>query len=85
MASSRQFLFVVRIKNGGSKNVFDLVNTAQKYISDECFEVHRLEKSEIKRLLARYFEASMAGEQMPDADGEDLIFAAERQKGGKSV
>ena len=85
MASSRQFLFVVRIKNGGSKNVFDLANTAQKYISDECFEVHRLDKSEIKRLLARYFEASMAGEQMPDADGEDLIFVAERKEGGKSV
>ena len=31
--------------------------------------MRRLEKEEIKRFLALYFEASMYGEQMPDVDG----------------
>lgn len=29
-----------------------------------------MRKADIKRFLAIYFEASMQGEQMPDADGE---------------
>lgn len=72
-ASSRQFLFVMRIKGGGEKNTFAIMNGVEKNIADQCFEVHRLGKNNIKRLLARYFEASMSGEQMPDADGEQFF------------
>ena len=32
-----------------------------------------MKKNEIKRFLALYFEASMNGEQMPDADGEQFF------------
>ena len=41
-------------------------------IAGEGFEVHRLKKPEIKRILALYFEASMQGEAMPDIDGEQF-------------
>ena len=42
-------------------------------ISGEGFEVHRLKKPEIKRILALYFDASMQGDTMPDIDGEQYF------------
>lgn len=38
--------------------------------SEDGFEVGRMEKSDIKRMLAIYFEASMNGEEIPDTEGE---------------
>ena len=39
----------------------------------EGFEVHRLKKPEIKRILALYFDASMQGDTMPNIDGEQYF------------
>lgn len=72
MATARQFMFTARIKNSKDKQVFDTVNRIEKTISGRGFEVRRMRKSDIKRFLALYFEASMNGEQMPDADGEQF-------------
>lgn len=70
IASARQFLAVARIQGQKERVAYDDVNDIEKRITDEGFEVHRLRKSEIKRLLALYFDASMYGEHMPDIDGE---------------
>lgn len=70
MATARQFLFTARIKESKDKQVFDTANRIEKIISEQGFEVSRMRKADIKRFLAIYFEASMQGEQMPDADGE---------------
>ena len=70
MATARQFLFTARIKASKEKQVFDIANRIEKIISEQGFEVKRMKKADIKRFLALYFEASMQGEQMPDADGE---------------
>lgn len=72
MATARQFLFTARIKGSKEKQVFDTANRIEKIISEQGFEVRRMKKAEIKRFLAIYFEASMNGEQMPDADGEQF-------------
>ncbi len=72
MATVRQFLFTARIKGSKEKQVFDTANRIEKIISEQGFEVRRMKKAEIKRFLAIYFEASMNGEQMPDADGEQF-------------
>ena len=72
MATARQFLFMARLKNTKDKQVFDAANRIEKTISEQGFEVHRMKKPEIKRFLALYFEASMNGEAMPDADGEQF-------------
>lgn len=56
--------------NKEDKQVFDTANRIEKIISEQGFEVSRMRKADIKRFLAIYFEASMQGEQMPDADGE---------------
>ncbi|MBQ9045508.1 MAG: hypothetical protein IJ112_06160 [Oscillospiraceae bacterium] len=73
MATARQFLFLARLKGQKEKQVFDAANRVEKTISEQGFEVRRLEKAEIKRFLALYFEASMYGEQMPDVDGAQYI------------
>ena len=72
MATARQFLFTARLKGSKDKQVFDTANRIEKIISEQGFEVHRMKKPEIKRFLALYFEASMNGEAMPDADGEQF-------------
>lgn len=73
MATARQFLFIARLKNSKDKQTFDIANRIEKVISEQGFETHRMNKNEIKRFLALYFEASMNGEQMPDTDGEQFF------------
>ena len=72
MATARQFFFVARLKSQKEKQVFETANRIESKIAGEGFEVHRLKKPEIKRILALYFEASMQGEAIPDIDGEQF-------------
>ena len=53
--------------------VFETANRIESKISGEGFEVHRLKKPEIKRILALYFDASMQGDTMPNIDGEQYF------------
>lgn len=72
MATARQFLFIMRCKGQKSEQIFQTANRTEKIISEQGFEVRRMKKADIKRFLAIYFEASMNGDQMPDADGEQF-------------
>ncbi len=72
MATARQFLFIMRCKGMKQEQIFQTANRTEKVISEQGFEVQRMKKAEIKRFLAIYFEASMNGDQMPDADGEQF-------------
>lgn len=69
MSTARQFIFTARCRNLKPAQVFKRANEIEKTISEQGFEVHRMKKQEIKRFLALYFEASMQGELMSDADG----------------
>lgn len=75
MATARQFLFVARCRNMKPQQVFARANQIQKAISEQGFDVRRMDKGDIKRLLALYFDASMYGEQLPDSDGEQFFGA----------
>lgn len=70
MSTARQFLFCVRMKDKKDEQMFQQLNRTAKVISEHGFEVGRMEKSDIKRMLAIYFEASMNGEEIPDTEGE---------------
>ena len=72
-ATARQFLFIARCRNMKPEQVFQQANRIEKIISDQGFEVRRMGKSEIKRFLAIYFDASMNGDHMPDIDGEQFL------------
>lgn len=82
MATARQFLFIARCRNMKAQQVFARANQIQKAISEQGFDVRRMDKGEIKRLLTLYFDASMYGEQMPDSDGEQFfdIVSAEKER-----
>ena len=69
MATSRQFLFVKKLKEENEAAEFAEANRIEKIIAEQGFEVRRLRKTEIKRLLAIYFDASLNGKAMPDFDG----------------
>lgn len=71
MSTARQFLFILRLKADKDEQVFQAINRAEKTISEQGFEVKRMGKEDIKRVLAIYFEASMSGENIPDVDGAD--------------
>lgn len=76
MATARQFLFIARCKAKKTEQVFQTANRVEKVISEQGFEVRRMKKSDIKRFLALYFDASLNGEQMPDIDGEQFFEVA---------
>lgn len=80
MATARQFLFIARCKNMKASQVFQMANRVEKVISEQGFEVRRMRKPDIKRFLGLYFEASMAGEQMPDGDGEQFYEVSEDEE-----
>ena len=73
MATARQFLFIARCKGMKPEQVFQSANRIEKRISEQGFEVRRMRRTDIKRFLALYFDASISGEQMPDADGEQYF------------
>ena len=49
------------------------MNTISKVLSEHGFDVHRMKKPMIKRLIALYFDASLTGESIPDYDGEQYF------------
>lgn len=73
MSTARQFMFCVRMKDKKDEQMFQQLNRTAKVISEHGFEVRQMEKSDIKRMLAIYFEASMNGEELPDVEGEKFV------------
>lgn len=71
MSTARQFVLGLRFKNEKDSQVFTAVNRAEKAISEQGFEVRRLGKEDVKRLLAIYFEATMNGDKIPDVEGSE--------------
>lgn len=69
VASARQFVFICRCRNMKPDQMFQRINKIEKTISEQKFEVKRLDKNDLKRFLALYFDASSMGERMPDYDG----------------
>ena len=73
MATARQFAFIMRCKNMKQEQIFGIMNRVEKVISEQGFEVKRMNREDIKRFLALYFDASYNGEQIPDVDGAQFL------------
>ena len=70
MSTARQFLFVLRFTKGEKpEQVFQAINLTEKTITEQGFEVRRMDKDDIKRVLGLYFGTSMTGEAVEDVDG----------------
>ena len=70
MSTARQFLFVLRFTKGEKpEQVFQAINLTEKTISEQGFEVRRLDREDLKRVLGLCFGTSMTGEAVEDVDG----------------
>ena len=77
MSTARQFVMVKRCRGMKPEQVFVAMNRVLKAVAEQGFEVQRMGKPDIKRLIAIYFGASMDGDLMPDADGSQFFEGVE--------
>lgn len=69
MATARTFMLIVRTRSKKEAEVFRLAQEMERSIAAQGFHVHRMRKSEIKRVLALYLDADLEGDRLPDVDG----------------
>ena len=69
-STQRDFLFVARFRRESPEQIINTSNRIEKIIKSQGFEVTRLGKDAIKRLLMIYFERNVISESLPDIDGE---------------
>ena len=74
MSAARQFMFCLRLKKSDD---IQYINRVTKIISEHGFDVKRMTKNDIKRMLAIYFEVSVNGDRMPDIEGSEYLEVAD--------
>lgn len=70
MSTSREFLFIVRLRNESDEQSFSLLNRIEKCINEQGFNCRRSDKDDTKRVLARYFGIKTADTVIDDNDGD---------------
>ena len=73
MATAREFLIVIRLRDEKPNEVFPYLNRIEKTLREQGFSVKRAEKEDIKRILAVYFEQNVTTEKFEDFDGERWV------------
>jgi hypothetical protein len=73
LATAREFLIVIRLRDEKSNEVFPYLNRIEKTLREQGFSVKRAEKEDIKRILAVYFEQNVTTEKFEDFDGERWV------------
>ena len=69
-STAREFVFVARFRREGEEQIFNALSRVEKAIKNQGFEVNRLQKEDIKKMLMIYFERNVTSEKLPDIDGE---------------
>jgi len=73
MATAREFLILIRLKDEKESAVFPYLSRVEKSLKEQGFSVKRADKEDIKRLLAVYYEQNVTTEKLEDFDGERWI------------
>lgn len=73
MATAREFLVIIRLRNEKESEVFPYLNRIEKILREQGFISQRADKEDIKRLLAVYFEQNVTTEIFEDYDGERWV------------
>lgn len=73
MATAREFLVIIRLRNEKESEVFPFLGRIEKNLRDQGFSVKRSDKEDVKRILAVYFEQNVTTEKFEDFDGERWI------------
>ncbi len=77
MATAREFLIIIRLRNEKESEVFPYLNRIEKALREQGFSVKRAGKEDIKRILAVYFEQNVTTEKFEDYDGERWVILNE--------
>lgn len=72
-ATSRLFLFVIRLKNDEEGVLLNSLNRVEKNLRMQGFQIQRLRKSALKAMLAVYYEQNVTTEFFEESDGERWI------------
>ena len=73
MATAREFLILIRLKDEKESEVFPYLARIEKSLKEQGFSVKRADKEDIKRILAVYYEQNVTTEKFEDFDGERWI------------
>ena len=73
MATAREFLIIIRLKDEKQKEIFPYVKRIEKTLREQGFVVKRAEREDIKRVLAVYFEQNVTTERFEDFNGERWV------------
>lgn len=73
MATAREFMIIIRLRNEKESEVFSYLSRIEKSLKDQGFTVKRSDETDIKRLLGVYFEQNVTTERFEDFDGERWI------------
>ena len=73
MATAREFLIMLRLKDEKESDIFPYLSRIEKSLMEQSFSVKRADKEDIKRILAVYYEQNVTTEKFEDFDGERWI------------
>ena len=73
MATAREFLIMLRLKDEKESDIFPYLSRIEKSLKEQSFFVKRADKEDIKRILAVYYEQNVTTEKFEDFDGERWI------------
>lgn len=72
-ATSRLFLFCLRIRQEKNHDLLPYLNRIEKMMQMQGLSVRRCDKEEIKKILAIYFEQNVTSDYFEDLDGERWV------------
>lgn len=73
MATAREFLILIRLREEKGKDMFSFLDRIEKSLKEQGFEVKRAGEEDIKRILAVYYEQNVTSEKFEDYDGQRWI------------
>ena len=73
MATAREFLILIRLRNQKGRDVFSYLDRIEKSLKEQGFDSRRADEEDIKRILAVYYEQNVTSEKFEDFDGARWI------------
>lgn len=73
MATAREFLVAIRLRDEKESEVFPYLNRIEKTLREQGFIAKRADKEDIKRILAVYFEQNVTTERFEEYDGDRWV------------
>ncbi len=77
MATAREFLIIIRLRNEKESDVQPYLSRIEKGLKDQGFTTRKANESDIKRLLGVYYEQNVTTERYEDYDGERWVIIGE--------